>query len=829
MVFRTSIRAALLASAFIALPALADTASDAGAASLPALAAEASADDDAGGEAIIVTGTRVTGVRAVDSAAPIELIDSASLVRAGRPDLAQALNQAIPSFGVQAFGGDASNLKLSARLRGLSANHALILVNGKRRHGTSNLTVSTNGGFVGAAAADLTFVPIGAIDHVEVLTDGAAAQYGTDAIAGVINIILKDDYNGGLLTATGGAYGEGDGQTVAGSANIGFGSPTAFVNLTAEHRYHDYSDRGADDQRFFTAANRANPALPLIPGYPHLNRIFGDAKYEVTVLNYNAGLDLGGVELYSFGSYGHRFGQSRQNYRFPNIAPTIWPQGFSPILTDKEDDLSFTAGIKGDAGDWHWDLASTYGKDINRIRNVHSVNTSLVTDTGTSTTAFDIGTFTASQWSNTLDVTRGFDIGLASPLTLAFGGEYREESYGIQAGDAPSRYKTGAQAYPGFALTDAGSHRRHTIAAYVDLAVKPVEKLQLDVAGRYEHFSDFGDTKVGKLTARYDFTDSFALRGTASTGFRAPTLAEEFYSATKVSPTSAGVNLPANSAAAQLLGFTGLKPEKSTNLSFGAALKPAADLSVTLDLYQIALRNRIVSTGSIYGLQTIGGVRVIRSQAVTDAIIANGNTIDPTVTSTSITTFVNGANSRTRGAELVLNYNLALADGASLDTSLTGAYNRTKLTKVYASSPQIAASGQAHLDLNAISSLETGTPRYKLSLDNVFRKGGWAIDLRGTLYGPSSVWVDGGGTSNYIKNVIHRALIVDLDIHYAITENLGISIGANNLFDVRPSKVDPVTYAAGLASGGNGVAVTDNWSPFGINGGYYYGKLSFKF
>ena len=686
----TVLRAALLASVLSPVAAYAAEPD-------PAPSPDA-APTDAGPD-VIVTGTRLTGTHAADSAAPIDLIDSSSLLRTGRPDLIQALNQTVPSLTAQAFGGDAGNLKLTARLRGLSANHTLILVNGKRRHGSSNLTVTATGGFVGAASADLTFIPIGAIDHVEVLTDGAAAQYGTDAITGVVNIILKEDNRGGVLSATGGAYGAGDGETLAASANIGFGSPSAYANLTAEHRYHDYSDRGADDQRFFTAANRANPALPLIPGYPHLNRIFGDAKYELTVLNYNAGVELGGVELYSFGSYGHRFGRSRQNYRFPSIAPTIWPNGFMPVLTDTEDDLSFTGGVRGDIGTWHWDLASTYGKDINELNNVNSVNTSLIADTGTSPTSFHVGDFTASQWSNTLDVSRDVGMGLASPLNVAFGGEFRRESYGIRAGDQASRYKTGVQSYPGFALTDAGTHWRSNLAVYLDLALKPVEKLQLDVAGRFEHFSDFGDTSVGKLTARYDFTPAFAVRGTISTGFRAPTLAEEYYSATKVSPTSAGVNLPANSAAARLLGFTGLKPEKSTNFSAGFVFKPARRLSATLDFYQINLRDRIVSTGSIYGLQTftIAGVstRTVRSQAVTDAIIANGNTLDPTVTSTSITTFVNGADSRTRGAELVVNYGVQLAGSASLDLTLTGNYNETKLTRVYTPSAQIAASGKA--------------------------------------------------------------------------------------------------------------------------------------
>ncbi len=773
---------------------------------------------------MIVTGTRLTGVRAADSAAPIELIDSGSLARTGKPDLSQALNETVPSFTSQSFGGDASNLKLSARLRGLSPNHALILVNGKRRHGSSNLTVSSTGGFGGAASADLSFLPTVAIDHVEVLTDGAAAQYGTDAIAGVINIILKDSYKGGVLVGSGGAYGEGDGATVSGAGNIGFGSDKAHINFSVEHRYHGFSDRGVADQRVYTAANRANPALPLLPGYPHLNLIYGDAKYELTTTTYDASVDLGGAELYSFGSYGHRFGQSRQNYRFPSIAPTIWPQGFTPLLTDKEDDYAVTGGIKGAFSGWNWDLSSTYGRDINKLHNDNSVNTSLVADTGTSPKNFHVGDFLGSQWTNTLDFVRGFDLGLASPLNVAFGGEYRRETYVIHAGDAASRYKVGTAAYPGFALTDAGAHARHNVAAYIDLALKPVERWQIDAAGRFEHFNDFGTTTVGKLTSRYDFSDAFALRGTVSTGFRAPTLAEEYYSATSVSPTSANATLPANAAAARQLGFTGLKPEKSTNLSAGIALRPTHKLSATFDIYQIRIRNRIVSTGTIYGLQN----GVVRSQAVLNAIAANGNTVDPTVTTASISTFVNGASTRTRGAELVVNYGVTVLGDASLEWTLSGNYNDTKVTKLAPSSAQIAASGQTYLNAGSISYLESATPKYKVSLDNLFRKDGWAIDLRGTLYGKSSVLVDGGSTGAFVNNKFGARAIIDLDIHYDITRRVGISVGATNILDTRPAKINPITYAAGLAVGGNGVSTTDSWSPFGINGGYYYSRLTIK-
>jgi iron complex outermembrane receptor protein len=778
-------------------------------------------------EAVIVTGTRVTGLRASDSAAPVEVLDASALIRAGRPDLVQALNQNLPSFNAQSFGGDASNLKLSARLRGLSANHTLILVDGKRRHGTSNLTVSATGGYGGAASADLTFIPSAAIDHIEVLQDGAAAQYGTDAIAGVINIILKNGSRGGTASTTAGAYLEGDGRTGAVTANVGFGGASnAFLNLTGEYRHHGYSDRGGPDQRVFTAANRANPALPLLPGYPHLNLIFGDAKYDLYLASFNAGYRLGEkAQLYAFGSYGHRFGSSRQNFRFPSIAPAIWPQGFTPVITDKENDYSITGGAKGAAAGWNWDLSSTYGRDDNAMGNINSVNTSLVADTGASPTRFHVGDFIASQWTNNLDVNREFDIGAAGPLNVAFGVEQRHETFELKAGEPASRYKTGVQAYPGFSLTDAAEHSRNNVGAYIDLAVSPIEGLQLDLAGRYEHFSDFGDAVVGKLTGRYDFSPAFAVRGTVSTGFRAPTLAESYYSATTVSPTTAGVRLPPNNSSAKLLGISPLDSEKSTNFSLGLVAHPAPRLTATLDAYQIGVRNRIVSTGSIFGLQN----NVLRSQSVTDAIRANGNTLDSTVVSTFIQTFVNGADTRTRGAELVATYASDFGGFGAIDWSLGANYNRTKVRKVYPVSAQIAASGQRYLDVNAISFIEDASPRYKVTAGALYRSGKWTINLRETLYGKTSNYVDGGSTNTYVENVIKPKLITDLNLAYQATRSIQLSLGADNLFDTRPDPINPITYAASLASGGNGVARTSSFSPFGINGGYYYGRLTFNF
>ena len=776
-------------------------------------------------EEVVVTGTRRTGVAVVESAAPIQVLDSGTLQKVGQPDLIQSLAQNVPSFTAQAFGGDTANLTLSAKLRGLSPNHALVLINGKRRHTTANLAV-LGGPYQGGAAADLNFIPVGAIERVEVLQDGAAAQYGTDAIAGVINIILKKNTEGGALGASGGGYfdGGGDTQDVTGSIGFGFGADGYFT-LSGETRKHERSDRGADDPRVVGATNVAKfPAVVNQPGYPHVNLISGDAEYSLHIASFNGGLALaGGTEFYTFGSYGKKHAQAYENYRTPDRLPKIYPTGFSPQEELREDDYALTAGVKGKImEEWAWDLSSTYGKDNAEINTIKSGNVSLFNDTGSTPTNFHAGDFVATQWTTNLDVGREYDIGMAGPLNVATGIEYRRETYEVKPGDAASRYKEGAQSFPGFALTDAGKHDRDDKAVYVDFAVAPVEDLQVDIAGRYEDFSDFGSTAVGKLTARYDFTQSFALRGTYSTGFRAPTLAEEYYSATNVSPTSAFVQLPPNSPAARLIGVNELKPEDSTNISLGMVFHPASKLSATLDVYQIEITDRIVGSGSLFGS---GGVN--NSPAVTAAIRANGNVLDPTVTTTGINVFTNGLDTRTRGAEFVLSYPSDFGSVGRIDWSAALNVNKTEVTRIKA--PPVELAPQSLFNATAIADLEEASPKYRAVLSASWSLDRFSATLRETLYGKSMQLesVDGGVP---FENKIGATPITDLDFAYSFTDSIKLSLGANNLLNEYPDKKNSAllqTYRN--LNRNSAVTIYPSASPFGINGGYYYGKLIYSF
>lgn len=791
---------------------------------------------------IIVTGIRKTGIKAVDSPAPIQMVDSTVLKRVAQPDLSQALAQTVPSFSVQAFGGDMANQTLSTRLRGISPNDTLIMVNGKRRHGSAALSVLQSP-YQGSAAADLSFLPIGAIDHVEVLTDGAAAQYGTDAIAGVVNIILKSDRAGGSLTATGGGYYEGDGATADLVGNFGFApSDKSFLNLTFESKYHGYSDRGAPDPRatpnssgVFDDAGKwiGGTYNTSVPGFPYVNHISGDGTVHLNVLAYNAGYDFNDDwSLYSFGTYGKKKAASYENWRNPTrVSRTVagvttypFPLGFNPHEALDESDMAFTLGVDGTFGDgWHLDLASSYGSDDQEIYNYGSVNASLYADTGFSPNDFYIGAFLGTQLTNSLDISKDFDWGWAKPTTLAFGIETRRETYEIKSGDAGSTYKEGSQAFPGFSKTDAGKYHRDNQAAYIDLAMFPVEAWTVDLAVRSEHYSDFGDTTVGKLTSRYDITPAFALRGTIATGFRAPTLAEERYSATNVSPTSAFVQLPPNSAAAALLGIAKLKPEESNNYSFGIVAHPMG-MTFTADAYEIDISKRIIGSGTVYSSGSPSGNNY---PAVTAAIAANGNVLDPTVSQTGINIFTNGADTKTTGLEVVATFPTMSFLSGKLDTSISGDYSKTEVKKLLQASTVIVTSDL--FDQSAISVLEHSAPEFRLIGSGMWTSGKWSVVLKETVYGQSSEVAQGDDGVWYTSHIPITA-ITDLDVTYKVTKAVKLSIGANNLFNKMPPKLQQGLLNSYIDSNDNSsVGQYPSWSPFGFNGGYYYSKLSVAF
>jgi iron complex outermembrane receptor protein len=804
----------------------------------------AAAADTTDVQAVIVTGTRTTGLKAVDSPAPIQVLDAGSLARVGSPDLTQSLAANVPSFVAQAFGGDTANLTLSARLRGVSPNDTLVLVNGARRHGTANLAV-LGGAFQGGAAPDLNFIPTVSIDHVEVLTDGAAAQYGTDAIAGVVNIILKKNASGGVVNVSGGEYMDQGGKTADFSANVGFAPSTnSFLNLSFESKFHGHSDRGDIDPRI-PGQTAAFPSLINAPGYPYLNHIRGDAQVRTTVFSFNGGIDLdGGLSLFADGSYGHKTGQSYENWRTPskvfsNTTPKTYPYpfGFQPSEELVENDYSLTVGAKGKLAGWDFNVASTYGSDREQINVASSANAALYFDTGSTPNFFHNGDFNDSQWTNTLDLTHDFDLGLAKPLTVAFGAEYRHETYALVAGDPASYYSSATanaggaqgatQSYPGFSPANAGRYSRDNTGIYIDLATSLITNLQVDAAVRFEHYSDFGDTTVAKLTGRYDFTPQIAVRGTISTGFRAPTLAEEHYSATNISPTSAALQLPPNSPEAIKLIGQGLKAEESTNYSVGAVFKPIPRLTATVDAYQIEITKRIIGSAGIYGLGSPSGQN--SADALTTFTAIEGALTAP---KELVTLFYNGADTRTTGVEFVANYVSDLPGFGRIDWTLSGATNTTKVTKYAKTSfPSInpLKAPQPLLDPSVFSILQTLSPKYRVLVGATWTLGDFSANLRETFYGKASDSTQGDDGVFY-TTTIKASAITDLELAYKLPNNIKIAVGAQNLFNKYPDKLNPGLRASYKAAGDNSyVQQYPSYSPFGVNGGYYYGRVTYTF
>lgn len=832
----------------LAVAALAIAASTSNAQTVAA-ASEATSETSALQE-VIVTGTRQTGLSAAESAAPIQILSATALQSvAASPDLMSTLAQVVPSLTMEAYGFDMSSQTLQAKLRGLSPNHVLVLVNGKRRHTTANLAVDFGSPFQGGAGVDLNFIPLDAIDHIEVLTEGAAAQYGTDAIAGVINIILKKNSSGGQLDGTYGNYFNGGGNTGDVGGNVGF-EPTegGYFNVTGEVHNHGRSNQSAIDERVVNPANLAtypNSNLPQVAGYPYLNKSEGDAQSGLKLAEFNAGVPLGGgAEVYAFGTYGHKQAASYESFRLPSkvsytdpvtgVTTYPFPFGFSPQEQSEETDYSLTAGIKGSLGEWNWDVSTVYGGDKVDIYTLDSANAGLYTGGLLSLSNFYDGFLESTQWTTTADANRNFDVGLAGPMNLAIGAEYRRETYEIGSGTPASYLAGGAQSYPGFTPTDAGDHGRRNYAGYIDLATKPVEGLQLDAAGRDEHYSDFGSATVGKLTARYDFVPQFAVRGTVSNGFRAPTLAEEYYSATNVGADTAFVQLPPNSPGGKLLGLgDGLQPEKSVNYSLGFVFQPLPGVSATLDLYQITITNRIVGSASLYG--SIFGV--IQSPAVNRAIEANGNQLDPAVVVsglTGINIFSNGIDTRTRGADLTFDFPVDYRFG-HIDYSIAATYNATTVTRVPSTPVQLA--GQTLYDQQAISDLTTANPKYVVNLGAMWTVGKVSVNLLEKIYGPAAEWGNDDadnptGAPEYFRSTMGVTPITNLALSYQLTKALKLTVGADNLLNRFPPKLNSTLLAHedNFAYGDNlGVFQYPVWSPFGIDGGFYYVKATFTF
>ncbi len=790
--------AAQIASARAA-PALASTAQPA-AEQLASTDAPQSQSNDAELDTVIVTGTRVSDVKARDSAAPIAVISGDTLVATGATDLRDALELTLPSLNRPSFSGDLGALTDAIQLRGLSPDDVLVLVNGKRRHTTANIILD-QGPQQGAAPVDLDLIPLSAIDHIEVLQDGAAAQYGSDAIAGVINIILKSQNHGGDIEGTAGQYYHGDGFTGGGAGNLGTSlGEDGFLDLSVDYRHHDHSIRSGPDSR--TGLDD--------------NPIFGDPESTRTAVGYNAGKSFadGAVEFYSFGTYANRYAESYENYRLPSILPEVYPDGFAPQETIEENDFSTTWGIKGtQLLGWHWDLSSTYGGDDDRFGLIDSANPGWYAIYGSTPTSFHISTNKNTQWTNNLDFVRPFDIGLATPVSTAFGFEYRRETYTLSSGDPSSYLYGGSQSYVALEPVSAGDHQRSNYAGYLDFSADPVASWLVDLAGRYEHYTDFGDATSGKLSTRYDFTPRFALRATVSNGFRAPSLAQEYFSDLNVSPTGASGQLAVNSPAALALGAVPLKAEKSTNFSAGLVAEPLDGLHTTLDAYYIKIKNRIIEGGTYTGVAAI------------DALETQGVTFPPGIDPADVSAFYfsNGADTKTYGTDFTADYRSDFGGAGTIDWDAEANWTHTEVTRV-----GLDNNGNPLLNAQGIDYLTSAQPESKIIVGGIWSRAGWTASLHEIRYGRSDfldTYYAGPNifsTTVFYNSVNNARYVTNLEGGYQWSSGLQWVIGVDNLFNKTPEVLPPANRYIGAA-------IYDGNTGLGIDGGYYYTRITYSF
>jgi iron complex outermembrane receptor protein len=801
-----------------------------------AFAADAPAEADAtAGAEIVVLGSRSAGRTVAESSAPIDVVGGDNLVATGgsASQLRDALASLVPSFKVDTGSNAAYNtFGRPAGLRGLSGAHVLVLVNGKRRH-PSSTPLPTTAQASGANAVDLDQIPLGAIARVEILRDGAAAQYGSDAVAGVINIILKSDPSGGSATVFGGQrynfQGRSDGEQLQARIDHGFALPNnGFLHLSADYFSQDFAYRsGIATVQIYPRIN-GQPDPREATRDRHLVR-GGLARVRSITSAYNAELPLGesGTTLYSYGTLGIRNIKNGQTYRLPNstsFIPQLYDDVVQPTGRFPDKDFQILAGLKGVLAGWNWDASTTFGRHHADNGMQDTLNPSLGPD---SPTRFDTFDAIFDQWTSNLDVRRSYDIGLAGPLNVAFGAEYRQERYQTIVQDEEA-YINGGYIYPvgspfagqpaaigaQGAITilpqDAADLRRNNIAAYVDLSAQPLPGWDVGVAGRFEHYDDSaGNVVVGKVTTRIELSPALALRGTLSNGFRAPSLTQQgFASAARGYSIVNGVitgltttrTVKPDSAAGIALGAKPLKPEKSVNLSGGLSFTPSPGVALTVDGYAIWLRDRISQTGQLSGT----GVNAI--------LTANGLEAGQIVNY-----YTNAIDTRTLGVDVVGEYNQKLGDWGKLRWSLGFNYNKTKITDIAETPAQLARLNLVLFDRVAQGYIEVGNPRTKLILGALLDTDPVSVNLRVQRYGSVQLL-----TAGAVNDQDYSARwITDLEATWHVSQRIDLAVGANNLFNVYPEK-------STIADSSGSQLYASN-SPFAFYGGFYYGRATFRF
>lgn len=755
---------------------------------------------DKADETIEVVGSRMPVRTATDSPAPVDLISGEELTATGMTETARALQFAAPSYNFP-FSSvtDGSDAVRPATLRGMSPDHTLVLVNGKRRHTSALVHLSGTVG-KGSSNVDLNAIPVTAIKRIEILRDGAAAQYGSDAIAGVINVVLKDSDEGGLVDFQAGQTYHGDGEQTHLGWNHGMTIlDDGFLNLSVDVQHKNTTNRAGRDNREQYFGRREFQV--------------GDAEYDNAGIFINAGKPVGnGDQLYAFGGYTKRKTKSGAFYRYGDDSrnlPEVYPDGFLPKLAPEIEDGSLYLGYKFGLGEWQFDSSIGYGENSFK----YYVDDTLNVDLGpTSPSRFYAGELKTTEWDINIDGSRYVPFFNQSDLMIAVGAAWRQNGYEINAGSEGSYTGSGSQGFSGFTPESEVDEDRHNLGLYIELENQLTDDFYWSAAWRHEDYSDFGTNDSYKLAGRYQLTDNWAVRGTFNTGFRAPSVQQLYFTNVStlfdVDPDSGDLvpresgTFNNQSAIAQALDVGKLQPEKSKSYSLGLVYSGDNGLSVTLDAYQIDVDNRIILSSSL--------------DSEDDNLPQNVRSLITQTGAQSARFFINAVDTQTQGIDLVVAQHWDLGDYGFLKGNATWGYNKTDIQSVHL--PQILGGLENDLFDNIERTRMTkANPRNTGNFSLTHELGNFETTARLSYFGTYSI---GYSTGPY---KFDHQWVADLSVKYHATTNLSFTLGAQNLFDTYPERRPDDNNYHGIFQ----YPLTN--SPFGFNGGYYFVEAQYRY
>jgi iron complex outermembrane receptor protein len=773
---------------------------------------------------IVVTGTRRPERTAVEAPVPIDVLSAEDLQNTGLTETSQVIQMLAPSFNFpRPSVNDGTDHVRPATLRGLGPDQVLVLVNGKRRHTTALVHVNGSVGR-GSTSVDLNAIPVSAIERIEILRDGAAAQYGSDAIAGVINVVLRADANRSISGSLGQTT-EGDGRVSQVQANYGVGfANNGVLHFSAEFRDRDSTNRTRPDVT--PQCTNGSYTVPNCVEGPRASWA-GDAGTRDWGAFMNTALPLSnGIELYGFGGYSKREGIAAGFFRRAfddRTVRAVYPNGFLPLISSDIADASLAAGLRGVVAGWSWDVGGVYGQNGFEFGVHNSINTSMGVS---SPRDFYAGALRFNQLTFNGDITRQFGT-MIGPLNVAVGAEFRRDNFKLERGDENS-YRVGtsnildgpnagrpaapfAQVFPGFRPEDETDASRNNVAGYVDLELSPTEALLIGIAGRAERYSDFGSTTDAKLALRYELTPGLAVRGAMQTGFRAPSLGQSYFSAVSTNfIIVSGVSTPfeirtfaVGSRGGELLGAVALKPEQSENVSAGVTFNPVRFFSLTADWYRVNIDDRIVLSGNFV------------DTSVANLLARNGI---PGVSGARY--FTNAVDTRTTGLDIVTSFAVDLKARGLVRFTAGYNENRTKVEHVDPTPPQLAAVSAALFDRTERSRLEEGQPRNRISLTSTYDLNRFGLMLHTSRYG--KIISRPSQTNPANDQVFQPKWITDLSVSYKITDQFSLAVSGANIFDVYPDT--NIT-----ANQTRGIYLYSGLTPFGFNGAFWSVRATYEY